>query len=118
MRAEFVAPPVPVHVDYKTVRLAQVVSRGQRTHRGKATVVRQRHCTAEHRHAVVDSKAAGGQAAHHVVVDDLPRGIGRGLEIENSFLRGRMRIHGEAKNQQQRFQSRENGFHADAEVRN
>ena len=95
---KFVAMTIAAHPHHEGVEAREVFFGGQRAHRGEATVVLQRYHAAEHRAVGENLKSARGDAAHHVVVDDLPRGrIGGGREVENDFVGSRVSIHGEGK---------------------
>ena len=95
-RGEFVATTVAAHADNEGVVPGEVMARRQRANGGEAPVVLERHFPLEYRHAVGQAKAAGGHAAHHAVVDDLPGGgVGGGLKVEDNFVVSSGRVHGE-----------------------
>jgi uncharacterized protein YbjT (DUF2867 family) len=94
-RGEFVAPTVAAHTDNKAVASCQIMVCRQRARGGKTAVVLERHFPLEQRHPVGQAKAAGGHAAHHVVVDHLPSGSVRGgLKVVNDSVSSSVRIHG------------------------
>ena len=96
---ELVATAIAANANQETVEAAQFGMDWLRAHGSKSTVVFQRYHTAKNCPAVGENlKAAGGHAAHDVVVDDLPGGlIGRGLEIEEDSIGCGASFHGDDK---------------------
>ena len=101
-RGEFVAVSIPAQPDDEAPAARQVVARRRRPHRSKPAVVFQRHHAAEDRAAVGENlETAGGHAAHHVVVDDLPgRRVGRSLKIKESSFGSGLGVHGDGEARQ------------------
>ena len=85
-RSKFVTVPIAAHTQDEGVAAGQIVAGRLRAHRGETAMVLQGHFALEHPNAIAQNKAAGGPAAHHVVVDDLPGSCARGWAIEEGSI--------------------------------
>ena len=95
---EFVGTTIAAHPHDEGIEAGEVLLDGRRAHRCEATVVLQGYRTAKH-HAVGENfKAARGDTAHHVIVDDLPRGgVGGGRVVEKSSVGSGFSVHGQSQ---------------------